>query len=510
MNCSKISVMKVTLKPLIKNFAKSEHMKTTFITFIFLVYSFGFIAQNTVQDAVNKLKNDPELANASISIQVTEAGNGKQIASYQPNLSIASASTAKLFATAGAIELLGPDYRPQTRIYAEGNVSGSTLNGNLRIRGGGDITLGSRFFTESGEPSSFLLKWVDSIKKTGIELITGDIIADGSEFGYAGVPDGWSWNDMGNYYGAGPSGISIYDNALNYYFKTGSTPGQAASFLGTFPDIEGLQFRNGIIADKVSGDNSYIYGSPFSNDRFGIGSLPLNHPRFEVKGSMPDPEYQLAVEFYQALLKAGIKIQGKAQGYRRSGLTGKTDWSKGHTLLFSHYGPKVQEIAILTNMKSINLFAEGLICLIGYKISGKGTTEEGLRQLEAFLTGKMNLSGLFLKDGSGLSRSNGISASHFVGLLNLMYNSARYDNFYATLPEAGKNGTISSLCKGQPGECRIFAKSGTMNRIKSYAGYAYSKSGKKLVFAITISNFNCSSSAVTRKMEPVLNAIALY
>lgn len=485
-------------------------MKAAINTITFLLLSLSLTAQNTIQDAINKLKNDPELANASISIQVNEAGNGKQIAALQPHLSIPSASTAKLFATAAALELLGPDYRPQTRIYAEGDVSGSTLNGNLRVRGGGDITLGSRFFAENGEQNSFLIQWVDSIKKRGIEVITGDIVADGSEFGYAGVPDGWSWNDMGNYYGAGPSGISIYDNALNYYFKTGSSPGQPATFLVTFPEVEGLSFRNGITAEKVSGDNSYIYGSPYSNDRFGVGSLPLNHPRFEVKGSIPDPEYQLAVELYQALQKAGIKIQGKAQGYRRSGLTGKTDWSKGYTLLFSYYGPKVQEIATLTNMKSINLFAEGLICLIGYKISGKGTTEEGLRQLEAFLTGKMNLSGLFLKDGSGLSRSNGISASHFVGLLNLMYNSARYDNFYATLPEAGKNGTISSLCKGQPGECRIFAKSGTMNRIKSYAGYAHSKSGKKIVFAITITNFNCSSSAVTRKMEQVLNAIALY
>ena len=479
-------------------------------TLIFLLFIFQISAQNPIQDAVGKLKNDPELINASVSIQITEAGNGKPIAALQPNLSIPSASTAKLFATAAAIELLGPEYRPQTRIYAEGKVSGSVLEGNLRVRGGGDITLGSRFFAENGDQSSFLLKWADSIKKRGIEVINGDIIADGSEFGYAGVPDGWSWNDMGNYYGAGPSGISIYDNALNYYFKTGSSPGQPATLVGTFPETEGLSFRNGITAEKVSGDNSYIYGSPFSNDRFGIGSLPLNHPRFEVKGSMPDPEYQLAIELYRALEKAGIKVQGNARGYRLSGASTPTDWSKGHTLLFTHYGPKVQEIATLTNMKSINLFAEGLICLIGYKISGKGTTEEGLRQLEAYLNGKMNLNGLFLKDGSGLSRSNGISAAHFVELLNIMFHSTRYDNFFSTLPVAGKNGTISSLCKGQPGENRIFAKSGTMNRIKSYAGYVHSKSGKKIVFAITITNYNCSSSAVSRKMEQVLNAIALY
>ena len=54
------------------------------------------------------------------------------------------------------------------------------------------------------------------------------------------------------------------------------------------------------------------------------------------------------------------------------------------------------------------------------------------------------------------------------------------------------------------------AKSGTMNRVKSYAGYVNSKSGKRLAFAFTVSNFNSSSHAVVEKMEKVLNALAVY
>jgi D-alanyl-D-alanine carboxypeptidase/D-alanyl-D-alanine-endopeptidase (penicillin-binding protein 4) len=50
--------------------------------------------------------------------------------------------------------------------------------------------------------------------------ITGSVIADGSGFSYDGVPDGWSWNDIGNYYGAGPSGICLFDNMVSYYYKT--------------------------------------------------------------------------------------------------------------------------------------------------------------------------------------------------------------------------------------------------------------------------------------------------
>ena len=314
---------------------------------------------------------------------------------------------------------------------------------------------------------------------------------------------------MGNYYGAGPSGIALFDNSIRCYFKTGNTPGQRSELVAMVPNVSEILFRNDVVADKVSGDNSYIFGAPYSYDRFATGSLPLNQSRFEVKGSMPDPEHQLAIELGKALEQRGIHIAKGAVGFRRSGIKEKISYSTGQ-LLFDHKGPTVQEIATLTNMKSINLFAEGLVCLVGYEKGGKGTTEEGLKQIENYLTKKISFQGLYLKDGSGLSRSDGISADHFTQLLLLMHQSVNAQKFKSTLPVAGKSGTLSSLCKGQVGEGRIMAKSGTMSRIKSYAGYVKTTSGKELIFSIVITNYSCSNSAVTKKMEQVMNAMALY
>jgi D-alanyl-D-alanine carboxypeptidase/D-alanyl-D-alanine-endopeptidase (penicillin-binding protein 4) len=466
-------------------------------------------AQNAIDNAIQKLRIDPELANSVLSISIINAADGSGIAELQPNYSLPSASTAKLFSTAAALELLGADYRPSTRIYLGGKVENGVLRGDLIIRGGGDITLGSRFFNNEGQEADFLRAWVDSLQELGITKITGKIIADGSEFGYDGVPDGWSWSDMGNYYGAGPSGISIFDNAIKFYFKTGSVPGQRSELTGMFPSVSELLFRNEIIADKVNGDNSYIFGAPFSYDRFATGSLPLSQARFEVKGSLPDPEQQLAIELGRILQQRGIQIEQGAVGYRRSGMKEKMTYDT-YRLILEHKGPTVQEIATLTNMKSINLFAEGLVCLVGYVKGGIGTTEEGLKQIENYFSKKMSLQGLFLKDGSGLSRSNGISANHFTSLLYAMYQSSQAMQFKNTLPVAGKSGTLSSLCKGQVGEGRITAKSGTMSRIKSYAGYVKTTQGKELIFSITITNYACSNSTITKKMEQVLNAIAVY
>ena len=191
-------------------------------------------------------------------------------------------------------------------------------------------------------------------------------------------------------------------------------------------------------------------------------------------------------------------------------LVQKNRYSESYTLVFTHKGKSVQEIANLTNLKSINLFAEGLLCMVGYKMTGNGSTVEGLKQVEKYWSTKFNFAGIFLNDGSGLSRNNGISAAGFVDLLKAMSQSKNHDAFLKTLPVAGKSGTLAGLCKDQAGHGRIVAKSGTMDKIKSYAGYVNSKSGKKIAFAITVTNFTSSSSSVVGKMESVLNALAIY
>jgi D-alanyl-D-alanine carboxypeptidase/D-alanyl-D-alanine-endopeptidase (penicillin-binding protein 4) len=481
-----------------------------FLLFILTFGSLSGLGQNAVQVATNQVVKSQDMVGATFSFLAIDLSTGAEIASNNPNMSIPTASTAKLFSTATALEILGPDYRPETRIYIEGTISkDGRLDGNIWIRGGGDVTLGSRFFNESGHERDFLKTWVDTLKFLGIKSVSGSIIADGSAFGYAGIPDGWSWNDMGNYYGAGPSGICVFDNAIRFVFKTG-TSGSATEIVSMSPTVPGMTFHNYVKSAAIDDDQSYIFGAPYSLDRFATGSLPAGRASFEVKGSVPDPEIQLAFELVTELEKAGINIAKGYKGVRRDDLEQTPKYGSGFSLAYTHKGQRVKEIATLTNMKSINLFAEGLLCLVGYKLNGKGSTEDGLKQLEKYWGAKASFSGLFLKDGSGLSRSNGISATHFCTLLKAMNGSKHYALYLSTLPVAGKSGTLTGLCNGQAGEGRIVAKSGTMSRIKSYAGYVNSKSGKKIAFAITINNFNGSSSQATAKIEQILNALAAY
>lgn len=471
-----------------------------------LSYSLSF-TQSQLELVKDEIVQDSYLKNASIGIQVIDLATGAVLVKNQENTSMAPASTAKLFATASAFEMVGANYQPKTRIYYQGELSTTgVLKGDLWIRGGGDAALGSRYYTEN--ESEFLDRWADTLYKMGLRKVQGAVVGDGSEFGYAGAPDGWSWGDMGNYYGAGPSGLAIYDNMLKYYFKVNSVLGAVPVLTKTFPEVEGFRFYNYISGSKAAGDNSYIYGAPYSLDRFGTGSLQMN-TSITVKGSLPDPELQFAVEMTKALQKRGIEVTQKGKGARSMSLIAA--WKRygtNHQLIYTHNGSSVNTIAHWTNQKSVNFFAEQLVCLVGYNKNGDGSTENGLRQLNQYWNTRINTSGLYLKDGSGLSRSNGISAEHFCSLLNFMNQSKNKEVFRATLPVAGISGTLSDVCRNQAAQGRVFAKSGTMSRIKSYAGYVDTKSGKKLAFAIIFNNYNCSNAYLMKKIEKFMNTMA--
>lgn len=478
----------------------------TLFLFFQLSYSLLF-AQSQLESVKDEIIKDSYLKNASIGIQVVDLASGAVLVKNQESISMAPASTTKLFSTASAFEMVGANYQPKTRIYYQGEIStAGLLKGDLWIRGGGDASLGSRYYTDN--ESEFLDRWADTLYKLGLRKVQGAVVGDGSEFGYAGAPDGWSWGDMGNYYGAGPSGLAIYDNMLKYYFKVNSVLGAVPILSKTFPEVEGFRFYNYISGSKAAGDNSYIYGAPYSLDRFGTGYLQMN-TSITVKGSIPDPELQFAVEMTKALQKRGIEVSEKAKGARSMSLIAA--WKRygtNHQLIYTHNGSSINTIAHWTNQKSVNFFAEQLVCLVGYNKNGDGSTENGLRQLNQYWNTRINTTGLYLKDGSGLSRSNGISAEHFCGLLTFMNQSKNKDVFRATLPVAGISGTLSDVCRNQAAQGRVFAKSGTMSRIKSYAGYVDTKSGKKLAFAIIFNNYNCSNAYLMKKIEKFMNAMA--
>ncbi|MCO4815400.1 MAG: D-alanyl-D-alanine carboxypeptidase/D-alanyl-D-alanine-endopeptidase [Flavobacteriales bacterium] len=476
------------------------------ILFIFCVVNLNF-GQINIQNELDKFINDPNLTHASISVNVIDLETNISISSKNPELRLATASTAKLFSSATALEILGDDFRAKTRMYYDGEIdSNGILHGNIWIRGGGDPSFGSKYFPKE---KPIFEDWVNAIHEIGIKKINGAVIGDASEFDYNGAPDGWSWSDLGNYYGAGASGLTIHDNLIELHFKTSSKVGETSIITKIEPEVEGLEIKNYVLSSQKRGDNSYIYGAPYSMDRFVTGTLPISNSDFIVKGSLPDPELQFSQELLTAINEKSIEV---TKGHKSLRTINKNDYKNDYSkmsLIHTHKGERLIDILRITNHKSINLYAEHMLYLISHQKLNYGSIEGGLKLIHQKWSKEKGFQGLKVKDGSGLSRTNAISAENYTKLLYWMNKSKNADFFFSTLPIAGESGTLKSLCKGQSGQGRIFAKSGTMSGIKSYSGYVHSSSGKKFAFAIIVNNHLGSTSALKRKMGLFLNKIAL-
>lgn len=463
-----------------------------------------------VQKLAEELMLKSDLDQAAFSFYVKDMSSGEVVADYNGQMCIPSASTMKLVTTATATQFLGRGYRFKTQLMYSGELDTltGTLNGDLYIIGGGDPTLGSKYFNEDDHQRDFLNEWAQAVADAGIKSIKGRVIADASKYNYDGVPAGWVWGDLGNYYGAGPSGLTIFDNMCRLDFKTGKNAGDSTVITCINPYIPGLVVQNEVKSADSKSDNAYVYGAPYSVDWFVQGSIPKNEESFEVKASIPDPEYLTAIEVNYALREAGISIQYGPTTYRE--LNKHLTFKKpALTLIHEHSSPSLATIMDIVNQRSINLFAEHILCEISYKKSGYGSTNNGAAYCMSYWKSKAG-NDLFMTDGSGLSRSNAVSAKFLVNMLSYMNGTDSADKFKESLALAGKRGTMSGMCRGTTASGRVYGKSGTMNRIKSYAGYVESTSGKKLAYAMIFNNHDCSTTQIRKYCESLMVKMASY
>lgn len=487
-------------------------IRFTLLILVCLSSILGFSqVKNNITQAIETFAKSEGLMHAAISFEAYNLSKDSVLSRYNSKMGLPPASITKLFTTAAALDILGAHYRPKTILYYDGKIDSlGILHGNLIIRGLGDPTLGSKYFTAEENKLFFLKKWSKRIEKFGITKIKGRVIADGSAFSYQGVPNGWSWSDMGNYYGAGPSGCVIFDNMAHLHFSTSDQVGGSTKIDSITPNIPNYIIHNHVKSSMIRSDNAYIYGAPYSYQHFAIGTLPKGVSNFEVKVSIPDPELLLARSLTQCLINDNIYVQFPAMGWRiyRQNVNSLIDYSHLHTI-FTYEGESMKAIIDKTNLWSINLFAEQILSLIGFEEIGTGNTNESANYLNNYWSNKLDIT-MEQTDGSGLSRSNAFSAQHFIKLLRYMYHSPNFKTFIGSLPIAGKSGTLRNVCSGDIAAYKMHAKSGTLHHIKAYSGYIYAKNGDVIAFSFIVNNHNLSNYRIRKRMEPVFNAMASY
>ncbi len=441
---------------------------------------------------------------ASVSVYFADAENGMPLLDYNSGKSLTPASIMKLITSAVALELLGPQYIFKTKIGHTGILDKrtGTLKGDIVIRGGGDPTLGSPYFTDHYK--DFPDYWISEIRRIGIKNINGRVITDDSYYDFHPVPAKWLWEDAGNYYGAGAYGFSVFDNTYKIYF--GKDEDNQLIIKKTEPEECWPEISNRLTSSGTS-DEGYVFAAPYSTKGWMEGIIPSDLDNYALKASIPDPPLLIAVMVYKKLKAAGITLSEEPGTYRLA----KRITNDEMVNITETTSPPLSEILKVLNHESINLYAEHLIKELGKKYSGIGSTRAGVEVVKEFLKNAgIPPEGLFIEDGSGLSPLNAINSKDLVSFLSYMRKKGKYfGEYYSSIPEAGKDGTLSNYFRDPVFGSGIRVKSGSMTRVRSYAGFFTTKSEKNIVFTIIVNNYSGPSRHIVTGMENIIKQLIL-
>lgn len=444
----------------------------------------------------------PNLKNTNYSIVVYNLNKKKLIVDINSELLLRPASTLKLFSTAASLIHFGPQKTFLTKFYYSGTIENKKLKGNIYIKGGGDPTFLSSHFSDS---LSFLDSIVLILKKLNIDTIEGNIITDGSYFSYDIPSPYWLYEDIGNYYGACPTGLCFLDNSYEVFFKT-LKAGQTTKIIKIFPPTLNLLITNKVLSAAIKSDKAYIYGSPYSNVRLIKGYLPQNQDSFSIKGSLPDPELNFSEFLIWYLSNKNIFVKGHALNKRI--INDSINYSKLN-LLIEKKSKCLEEIIKVTNKKSVNLYADALLLHLSKELYKIDDIEEAGESLKKFWSEKgMDTTNFDIYDGSGLSPLNFIKPKQVLWLLDYMYQSQYFEYFLNSLSIAGIDGTLKNF-GNEKIKNKVFAKTGSIKKVRNYAGYVIANSGDTLAFVLFINNYNTSTNKIKDTALKILTDVVI-
>ncbi len=462
-------------------------MKTAYVLICLLTGISGLSGQ-TIQERLDKASDrflaDQQMKHALVGISVVKSETGEKIFEVNAQTGLAPASCQKIITSATSFEILGQAYRYQTVLGYDGSIENGVLKGNLYLIGSGDPSLGSWRFDSTRE-GAMLEHWMNTLKQKSIRRIDGNLIAYTGKWEQETLPDGWIWEDIGNYYGAGAAALNWRENQYDLILKSGPAVGDKATIVAMKPEPYGITMESRLLSGpRGSGDNAYIYLPPFATNGYVKGTIPADEKTFIISGSLPNPALQILATLNEKLTNSGIRSKNfyvLADGPMPV-----------YTSLHIQYSPPLYDMNNWFMKKSINLYGESLVKTIAYEKTGLGSTEKGVEQVVKFWKERgIEPSALHMIDGSGLSPQNRVTADALVKVLQYARSRPWFRYYYDALPEFNQ----------------MKLKSGTIGGAKSFAGYHTAKDGTTYTVAIIVNNYDGSAGEIVRKIFRVLDEL---
>lgn len=462
--------------------------------FLFMVLFSPVFAQTLTEKIARSfgdLERDPALKNAIASLTVIDANTGKLVFAKNEQIGLAPASTLKVITSITAYSVLGANFTYKTDLLYSGEIdSKGILHGDVLLKGSGDPSLGSDRYPGT-RAEELLTRWTVAIKAAGIRKIEGRVVADDQLFDGHQVPNGWTWVDIGNYYGAGVSSLNWRENTFRVVLKSGVKMGEAVKLIKREPEVSYLTVINEVTTGPIgSGDQVYAYSAPYSSIIYLRGTYGMDLNK-KIILSLPDGALGLAHALKKKLAEHGVSSKEPATSYSLTH-SGEVLSLTTH-ILDSYRSPKLHEIVEQFNKNSINLYGEALLKTLAIHEQQDSRTEEIVKWEQGYWTDKIGIPAgeLKIKDGSGLSPESRVTTLAMAKILADAKAQSWFPYFYENLPVY--NG--------------IKMKSGTISGVLGYVGYQTASDGTPLVFSLLINNYQGAAPSMRQKMFKMLNSL---
>jgi len=495
--------------------------------------------------------SQPLLNRAHWGVDVVDLETGKALYSQNSDELFLPASNAKLFTTAAALAIAGPDYHFRTTVEAEGKIDDNgRLLGDLVIVGRGDPNISGRVLpyalkTQRTPPHTQVLEeMADQVARNGLKIVDGDLIGDDMFYAFERYAEGWAWDDLQWIDGAPVSALTFNDNVVFINVLPAEHPGDKA-VVTVEPETSYYELDNRVVTSSAGVTKRVgIHRDPGSKKIVLWGSLPLGDAGMKEPMSIEDPAEFVAQLFRTMLERRGITIRGKTRARHgedaqffdqqiphpvTSSPTGAAaspsanpvispamrpqeppDFSQGpsNKILAEHFsGPLLDDVRV-TNKVSENLHAELALRLAGKLRGYGGSFEGGVAAVKQFLlqAGLKEDEFTFL-DGSGLSRRDLVTPAATVQLLIYAARQPWGPAFEESLPVSGVDGSLSERFQKTPAMGLVHAKTGSLSHVNALSGYGQTQSGKRFVFSIFCNNHNLPANKVLAAMDAVVRAV---
>jgi len=458
---------------------------------------------------LRQLIGQPKWESGLWGLHIVSLRDGKVLFSSNSHKLFLPASNMKLLIGAAALDTLGPDFRFETPVYADGVIDAhGRLFGNLIIVGRGDPNLEGRVYDAEHEElmprdiPNAMAQIADQVVDRRVQSIVGDILADETLFLHEPLDPSWALENLLWGYGAPVSSLAVTENSFQLEILPGEAIGSTA-FIRPIPIETGMVYVNQIKTVREGAEAWIGIDRNYEESHLTLtGEIPLRHAGLKYNLAVRDAGVFATQLLKLALAQRGVAVTGKARARRLPVFdileSGKISldvakklqslYRDENRLAIIRTQPISESLKIMMKVSN-NLYAEMMLRNLGARSTGLGSVETGVAALEEFLkkTGTPR-NAVSLNDGSGLSRKNLITPDSVVRVLQYMDQHPHRAIFLDMLPVAGRDGTLKKRMKRSPAFERIFAKTGSIEFVNTLSGYAVSRNGDRLAFSIMVNN----------------------